>query len=826
MSNIINVPQEPLYLVNDSTTINYTNRDFSDDGYVEIDIAGGSGTGALHYSIENITGKGSINSNGEFVFERYGIVHVLVYKDGSPFTRVQNGQTVQCYYERSKTLVVRLELTQTQLYVRVNFDMHRNVGDPRPEIPEPDDHNTSPYIVDYTGVPISHPKLSISPVIYFVNDSDDYYKFDVFHKVYEDTRKEGGIIYRREPNGSWTVDGRSTGSYYNLIVSESELPTYLVRGRDYKIVRYGNIVRLRLEWYNDGILISSDTVTGSQIITVPSNATGFKMQFYIPSGTNVSNYNFTYRMYDNYERSIVSDRIDKYAISAKNASVYNEGFKDTILYRSRWLYFDNTQEYRVYIDQDGPGIASADFRAAKPYTLVCINVKAQIDGYYRDNWDNRYDPMNSSRSIYDSLWDNVSSYKGQTLTNKDVTLGITDLSIIDSGMVIRDSNYELVPFHRLDGTQEFDRDNHLISASYIFVMPSTYVTISCIFGSLSASDGSTPYYGRYPYADVGYGSSYRLEIKDKRYRDALSFCFWARQYYFNEDMNTGIPLMRGVKELSGGLWQFYGIYEGQQYTSSTYPATGDIIHRLARRDLVDVLSRVSHVIKYTQDSSITESQACVYPDRYEYQKGLYTNTPVHHLYTYAGYEKSQSDYNTPVDPSIDYSPMPNHWNSTIGGYISEYFSPAADLQAYAGGGADDDYKLSVKYMNNMAWNTWVGNVTGFDDFSFSPMGYATFQEALTILWRYAQFRQFDVITHGAPNEVDDSEYASWAQHGPLRWALSKGIITGYRVPLYDHDMGRYVYSDTSTQPLIQPTDYIDRIEWAYMMYNFCRLYAW
>ena len=74
------------------------------------------------------------------------------------------------------------------------------------------------------------------------------------------------------------------------------------------------------------------------------------MQFYIPSGTNVSNYNFTYRMYDNYERSIVSDRIDKYAISAKNASVYNEGFKDTILYRSRWLYFNNTQEYRVYID--------------------------------------------------------------------------------------------------------------------------------------------------------------------------------------------------------------------------------------------------------------------------------------------------------------------------------------------------------------------------------------------------------------------------------------------------------------------------------------------
>lgn len=808
MSDIVYADQELLYLENTSTEVSYT----ADEPY-QVHVGGGSGTGALHFSVENSTGSGTINSSGVFTFGSYGNVYVKIYKDGSDFNQWEDGTPVNGRYYQSKTLVVELELTRTQVKITVVPDMTYNIGDTRPFSP------TSSYTVSIEGTPPGE-ILSRTPVIYFVNDAANYYKTDIFHYVYEDTRLEGGIIYKRNPDGSWTVNGESTGSYYNLIVSTLGLPRYLVPNREYQIGKIGYTVRLVLEWYRDGKVISTDTVTATQLVTVPLRATGIRMRFYIPEGTVVENETFEYHMYDNVERSINPTKVSKYPISARRATVANEGYDPTIKYRSAWLKFVNIKKYKIFVDYTGRGNITSSYSSATPYTMVLLTVKSRVDSYYEDGWENKYTPTSSSSvTEYDSWWVDVTEYEGTSITN-EITAGQRPEIFLDSnpaGLIIYDEDGDVVPFHAIDGSRDEDLDDRLLTCKYIFIMPLKNVRILGAFASISESDGSGNY-GSYPYDDVGYGSSYPIELVDKRYRDALMFCYYARQYYFNES-NT--PLMQGV-----GSRQFYSTYDGSQYSSTTNPKRYSTVHYIARRDLVEVLRRASHILDFQNEEAWTDWYVDRNPDGYEKSKGQATNTPLHHLYTFQGYPpglvygKDASGNDLTLPYPMEYTPFPSYSSYASTGNISKFFSPAADIYAYSGGGANDDYKLSGRYMNGLAWNTWVGNVTGFDDLSFAPLGFTTFQEAITILWRYAQFRQFDVITHGSPDEIDDSAYAEWAQNGPLRWAVTKGITTGYRVPMIENGSEVYLYEK------INPTDYIDRVEWAYMIYKFCQLYAW
>lgn len=818
MSELIYIEQQPLYLQNTSTSLSYIDETY------RVRIGGGSGTGALHFSVENITGSGSITENGVFSFESYGTVYVKVYKDGSLFRQLPDGTWQNGYYIKSKTLVIELNLTQTQVHINVVQGQAYNIGEPKPEYP------TNSYVTWVEGEPIL-PMLSTAPNIYFVNDSSDYYKPDLFHEVYSEKRIDNGITYSRNPNGSWKIKGRATAdSYYNLIVSTLELPRFFKPGEEYEVIVSEVSIRLLIEWYDDGELISNTTLTSSQKITVPINASGLRLRFYIPRSNYGYNRTVEYHIYSTTTRRIITDKEGKYAISARNAVVATDGYEDTIQYGSAWLKYENTTSYGIYTSVHGSGKLSCSRNSAKPYAMVLVTITSKIDAYYKDNWENYYTPTSTSnRTIYDSWWLDVDSYQGTSISN-DICVGqVPDHSYNPSGFYILDGNNNRVPFHAMDTRYE-DSKGRLISGTYLFIMPISSVRIICTFGSISISADTSVYYGPYPYNDIGYGLDYDIRLLDKKYADALVFCYYARQFYF-DDPSTA--LMQGT-----GSSQFYDTYQGDQYSTETSPELGSVIHYITRRDATDVLRRASHILDFAQEDSWTTYAIASNPDKYENEKGSKTNLPLHHLYTYAGYppglvyDEEESEGESSLEEWVTVSPNPMEFSPgpiyddergvITDRKISKFFSPTADLYAYSGRGSNDDYLVSARYLNGIAWNTWIGNIMGYDDNSFGQSAFLTYQEALTILWRYAKFRQFDVTTHGSDLEIDDSEYASWAQNGPLRWAISKGIITGYRAPYIDNISGTSVGENV----LITPTTKVDRVEWAFMIYNFCRLYAW
>ena len=132
-------------------------------------IAGGSGSGALVYSVENITGSGTISSTGndaQFNFSTPGTVRVKIYKETSTYEGVS--------YDQSKTLLIDLTLDRQKVIVEVASDMYRNTGDPIPE-------RLPGYVVDpSTSV------LSTYPTVYFVYSSTNVYegaeRIDIYHE--------------------------------------------------------------------------------------------------------------------------------------------------------------------------------------------------------------------------------------------------------------------------------------------------------------------------------------------------------------------------------------------------------------------------------------------------------------------------------------------------------------------------------------------------------------------------------------------------------------------------------------------------------------------
>ena len=83
------------------------------------------------------------------------------------------------------------------------------------------------------------------------------------------------------------------------------------------------------------------------------------------------------------------------------------------------------------------------------------------------------------------------------------------------------------------------------------------------------------------------------------------------------------------------------------------------------------------------------------------------------------------------------------------------------------------------YEKAVIWAAANGIVTGYGDGRFGPGDPITRQQLAAILWRFAQYKGYDVRANGTtmPDFVDRGQIASWASEA-VSWAYSRGVLTG------------------------------------------------
>ena len=101
-----------------------------------------------------------------------------------------------------------------------------------------------------------------------------------------------------------------------------------------------------------------------------------------------------------------------------------------------------------------------------------------------------------------------------------------------------------------------------------------------------------------------------------------------------------------------------------------------------------------------------------------------------------------------------------------GSPASAAWSPFADVTA-------DAY-----YAAPVAWAAWNGIVNGVSSTKFAPNQWITREQMAAILYRYAQYKHWDVSQRGNLYQFSDrSQCHSYALE-PLSWANAAGLIQG------------------------------------------------
>ena len=350
---------------------------------IQLTIDGGNGykkTGArsLVYSTEPVDGACSVSSSGNVTFVKPGKSWITIYNKGSNFTKTdidEDGNTVSlsCTYQQSNLLVLEIEWIERQVIIKVMKDIVIQIGSRIPNIySDKYQDEDNGYWAKFNVLPVD--SLKQNPELFFVYESDDFYKFDVFTQTYSDDRYDNGIRYIKNDDGSWTVSGQATAlSYYNLIVSNTMLPDYFKPGRTFKLTikekegdYYKTItnspLRVYIGWYTaDGDYVE-DICDRTKIIEVPrqvqsgelikGKAVGVVMKLRVENGTNLgSGRTFLFNMRYVDDRSMNNLHEGKYPVGARYAQAPNKaGYDQKIQYRSnkgqlKGLWVQNNKKY-------------------------------------------------------------------------------------------------------------------------------------------------------------------------------------------------------------------------------------------------------------------------------------------------------------------------------------------------------------------------------------------------------------------------------------------------------------------------------------------------
>ena len=89
-----------------------------------------------------------------------------------------------------------------------------------------------------------------------------------------------------------------------------------------------------------------------------------------------------------------------------------------------------------------------------------------------------------------------------------------------------------------------------------------------------------------------------------------------------------------------------------------------------------------------------------------------------------------------------------------------------------------DVASSMYYADAVAWAQATGVVNGTSATTFSPNQAITREQMATILYRYAQFKGYDVTASNNLNAYTDASQISPYAITAMRWANAEGLITG------------------------------------------------
>ena len=94
------------------------------------------------------------------------------------------------------------------------------------------------------------------------------------------------------------------------------------------------------------------------------------------------------------------------------------------------------------------------------------------------------------------------------------------------------------------------------------------------------------------------------------------------------------------------------------------------------------------------------------------------------------------------------------------------------------GSAFDDVDAAMYYVDAIAWANANGIVTGYDEATFGPNDAITREQMAAILYRYAQYKGYELKTGADPSQYTDAaDISSWALDA-MEWANAEGLITG------------------------------------------------
>lgn len=82
------------------------------------------------------------------------------------------------------------------------------------------------------------------------------------------------------------------------------------------------------------------------------------------------------------------------------------------------------------------------------------------------------------------------------------------------------------------------------------------------------------------------------------------------------------------------------------------------------------------------------------------------------------------------------------------------------------------------YTDAVNWAASKGIVKGYSDTVFAPSDTVTREQLAVILYRYAEYKEYDVSAKGdLATFVDSTDTSSWAAEA-MEWAVGSGLLTG------------------------------------------------
>ncbi len=145
-------------------------------------------------------------------------------------------------------------------------------------------------------------------------------------------------------------------------------------------------------------------------------------------------------------------------------------------------------------------------------------------------------------------------------------------------------------------------------------------------------------------------------------------------------------------------------------------------------------------------------------------------------------------YYAPIKEAFD--------NSRMSGMSEDYFEPETDITrgmfAYAiyrreglpttdAQNKFEDVRADTYYEKAIAWATENGIVAGIDDTHYAPDDQITREQMAAILYRYAQFKGYDVSVGEDTNILDFTDAPDISEYAipAIQWAVGDSVITGF-----------------------------------------------